>query len=213
MNLIRIAIIAGLILTFLVSLAAYPQLPDTVVSHWNAAGVPDATTGKLAGIGLVPVIMVALVALLMFLPRIDPLRKNYAAFRDWYDGFVLAFVLLMLSVQCQIILWSLGYPISMNLVMPVLVGLLFLYVGFFLERVEPNWFAGIRTPWTLSSPAVWKKTHEFGAKLFKIAGIVSCAGALFASLAMWFILVPALATALLTVVYSYYAFRQEQEHS
>lgn len=213
MNLIRIAIIAGLILTSLISLAAYPVLPDQVVSHWNAAGEPDAYMGKLAGIGLIPLITVALVGLLLFLPRIDPLRKNYAAFRDWYDGFILAFVLFILAIQCQIILWSLGYRISMNLVMPVLMGLLFVYCGFFLEMVEPNWFAGIRTPWTLSSPAVWKKTHLLGGKLFKIAGIVSCAGSLVPDLAIWFILVPILASALVTVVYSYYAFRTEPEQS
>jgi uncharacterized membrane protein len=109
MNPIRLAIITGLILTFLVSLAAYPVLPDQVVSHWNAAGVPDGSMGKPAGIGLIPLIMIALVALLLFLPRIDPLRKNYAAFRDWYDGFILAFVLFMLAIQCQVILWSLRY--------------------------------------------------------------------------------------------------------
>jgi uncharacterized membrane protein len=169
--------------------------------------------GKLAGIGLVPVIMVALVALLAFLPRIDPLWKNYAAFRNWYDGFILIFVLFMLAVQCLIILWSLGHPVSINLLMPVLVGILFLYTGFFLERTEPNWFAGIRTPWTLSSATVWKKTHLVGGKLFKIAGIVSCAGAVFPDFAIWFILVPALGTALVTVVYSWYAFQKERENS
>ncbi|MFA5269484.1 MAG: DUF1648 domain-containing protein [Methanoregula sp.] len=103
MNLIRLAIIAGLILTFLLSLATYPVLPDQVVSHWNAAGEPDGSMGKPAGIGLVPLITVALVGLLWFLPRIDPLRKNYAAFRDGYDGFILAFVLFMLAVQCQVV--------------------------------------------------------------------------------------------------------------
>jgi len=95
MNFIRIAIIAGLILTFLVSLTAYPVLPDQVVSHWNAAGEPDGSKGKLAGTGLVPLITVALAGLLLFLPGIDPLRKNYDAFRDWYDGFIPAFVLFM----------------------------------------------------------------------------------------------------------------------
>jgi hypothetical protein len=48
--------------------------------------------GKSEGIGLDPLITVALVALLLFLPRIDPLRQNYAAFRDWYDGFIPAYV-------------------------------------------------------------------------------------------------------------------------
>jgi uncharacterized membrane protein len=97
MNLIRLAIIAGLIITFLVSLAAYPVLPDQIITHGNAAGEPDGFMEKLAGIGLVPLITVALVALLLFLPRNDPLRKNYAAFRDWYNGFILAFVLFMLA--------------------------------------------------------------------------------------------------------------------
>ena len=69
----------GLILTVLVSLAAYPALPDQIITHWNAAGEPDGSMGKLAGTGLVPLIMVALAGLLLFLPRIDPLRKNYDA--------------------------------------------------------------------------------------------------------------------------------------
>jgi uncharacterized membrane protein len=90
-------------------------LPDQIITHWNAAGEPDGSMGKPAGIGLVPLITAALVALLLFLPLIDPLRKNYAAFRDWYDGFILAFVLFMLAIQCQVILWSLGHRISMNL--------------------------------------------------------------------------------------------------
>jgi len=77
MNPIRPAIITGLLLTFLVSLAAYPVLTDQVVSHGNSAGEPDGSLGKLAGTGLVPLITVALVALLPILPRIDPLRENY----------------------------------------------------------------------------------------------------------------------------------------
>lgn len=197
-------------LTVLGSSAAYPVLPDTVASHGNAAGVPDGFTGKPAGTALIPLIMAVLVALLSVLPRIDPLRKNYAAFQDWYDGFILLMVFFLLAIQCMIILWSLGHPVSMNRVMPVLVGILFLYTGFFLQRVEPDWFAGIRTPWTLGSPAVWKKTRMLGGTLFKIAGIVSCAGALFLDSAIWCILVPALATALFTGVYSCYAFQKER---
>jgi uncharacterized membrane protein len=213
MNFVRIAIAAGLILTFLISIAAYPALPDRVVSHWNAAGEADGHMAKLLGLGLIPILMIAFVALFAVLPRIDPLRKNYEKFRGWYEGFILLFILFMLAIQAEIILWSLGYEISITIVMPILVGILFLYLGFLLERVEPNWFVGIRTPWTLSSPVVWKKTHALGGKLFKIAGIISCAGALFRDYAIWFILVPALATALGTVVYSYFMFLEEKKNS
>ena len=65
--------------------------------------------GKPAGTGLVPLITVALVALLLFLSRINPLRKNYAAFRDWYDGFTPACSSCP-RARCEIILmWQDGY--------------------------------------------------------------------------------------------------------
>ncbi len=210
MKLIRLAIIAGLILTFLITIIMYPVVPDQVVSHWNAAGQPNGYMGKFWGLALVPLIMAALVALFAVIPRIDPLRKSYEKFRNYYEGFVLVLVLFMLAIQLMVILWNTGYRISPNLLLPPLVGILFIYLGFFMEHVEQNWYVGIRTPWTLSSKAVWKKTHELGGKLFKISGIICFAGLVFPDLAIWFILVPVLATAVITVVYSYYAYTREE---
>ncbi len=213
MKLTRLAIIAALILTFLITIIMYPALPDQVISHWTAAGEPDGHMTKFWGLALIPLIMVLLVALFAVIPRIDPLRKSYEAFRNYYEGFVLLFVLFMLAIQLMIILWNTGYPVSPNLLLPVLTGILFIYIGFLLDHAEQNWFVGIRTPWTLSSKTVWKKTHELGGKLFKISGIVCFAGLLFPDFAIWFILVPALATALVTIVYSYFVYTRERVHS
>jgi len=209
MKLIRFAIIAGLIITFTLTIAMYPTVPDRVVSHWNAAGQADGYLSKFWGLLLIPLIMTACVALFAVLPRIDPYKKNYEKFRDWYEGFILLFVLFMLAIQVQIILWSTGYQVSPNLTFPLLTGGLFIYIGFLLGHAEQNWFVGIRTPWTLSSATVWKKTHERGGKLFKIAGVVSCAGIVAGPYALWFILVPVLAVAVYTVVYSYIEFQKE----
>jgi uncharacterized membrane protein len=209
MKLIRYAIIAGLLITFILTIAMYPTVPDRVVSHWNAAGQADGFTSKIWGLGLIPLIMTGFVALLAVLPRIDPYKKNYEKFRDWYEGFILLFVFFMLAIQVQIILWSSGYQISPNLTFPFLIGTLFIYIGFLLGHAEQNWFVGIRTPWTLSSETVWKKTHEIGGKLFKIAGVIAFAGVLAGKYAMWFILVPALAVAVVSVVYSYFEYQKE----
>ena len=209
MKLIRFAIIASLIITFTLTIAMYPTVPDRVVSHWNAAGQADGYMSKFWGLFLIPLIMTACVALFAVLPRIDPYKKNYEKFRDWYEGFILLFVLFMLAIQVQIILWSTGYQVSPNLTFPLLTGGLFIYIGFLLGHAEQNWFVGIRTPWTLSSATVWKKTHERGGKLFKIAGVVSCAGIVAGPYALWFILVPVLAVAVYTVVYSYIEFQKE----
>jgi uncharacterized membrane protein len=209
MKLIRPAIVAALLIIFVLTIAMYPAVPDRVVSHWNAAGQADGYMSKLWGLGLIPLIMTGFVALLAVLPRIDPYKKNYEKFGDYYEGFILLFVLFMLAIQVQIILWSTGYQISPNLTFPILIGILFIYIGFLLGHAEQNWFVGIRTPWTLSSETVWKKTHEIGGKLFKIAGVIAFAGVLAGEYAMWFILVPALAVAVFTVAYSYFEFQKE----
>ena len=209
MKLIRYAIIIGLIITFILTIAIYPAAPDRVVSHWNAAGQADGYMSKLWGLFLIPLIMTGLVALLAILPRIDPHKMNYEKFRDYYEGFILLFVLFLLAIQVQIILWSTGYQISPNLTFPLLIGMLLIYIGFLLGHAEQNWFVGIRTPWTLSSKTVWKKTHELGGKLFKIAGVISCAGIVAGAYALWFILVPVLAVTVYTVVYSYIEFQKE----
>jgi uncharacterized membrane protein len=209
MKIIRFAIIAAIFLTFTLTLAMYPVVPDRVVSHWNAAGQADGYLVKFWGLFLIPFIMTGIVALLTVLPRIDPYKKNYEKFKDYYEGFVLVFVLFMLAIQVQIILWSTGYQISPNLTFPLLIGVLFIYIGFLLGHAEQNWFVGIRTPWTLSSKTVWRKTHDLGGKLFKIAGIISCAGIFAGAYALWFIIVPVLTVAVYTVVYSYIEFQNE----
>jgi len=210
MKLIRPVIAIVLVLTAAMTLLAYPVIPDVVASHWNAAGDLDGTMPKLWGLALIPLLMYGFCALLAVLPRIDPLRKNYEKFRDYYEGFILVFAAFFFFIQLEIILWGLGIYVMPNHIMPVLIGVLFIYIGFLMEHTEPNWFVGIRTPWTLSSETVWKKTHQKGATLFKLAGVVSMVGT-FAGIYAWlFILVPAIAVAVYTVVYSYMEFRREQ---
>jgi uncharacterized membrane protein len=203
------AIIAVIILTFGFTIVVYPSAPDLVASHWNAAGEANGYMSKFWGLFLVPFIMTGFVALLAFLPRIDPHKKNYEKFLGYYEGFILVFALFMMAIQVQIVLWSIGYQVSPNITFPLLIGALFIYIGFLLGHAEQNWFVGIRTPWTLSSETVWKKTHEFGGKLFVIAGIISCLGIFAGVYALWFVLVPALAVAVITVAYSYYEFQKE----
>ncbi len=212
MKLIRLAIALVLVLTAVITLAAYPQMPDPVPSHWNAAGEVDGELPKFWGLVVVPALMAGITALLAVLPRIDPLRKNYLKFQSWYEGFILALAVFFFGLQLQIILWGMGTQVSPNHTMPVMVGILFICIGFLTEHAEPNWFVGIRTPWTLSSEKVWKKTHERGGTLFKLAGMVSMVGAAAGIYAWLFIIVPVIAAAFYCVVYSYMEFRKEQEH-
>ena len=46
-------------------------------------------------------------------------------------------------------------------------------IGNVLGKARPNWFGGIRTPWTLSSDRSWDVTHRWAGRLFMLAGLAS----------------------------------------
>jgi len=194
---------AFVVLSGLVSVVAAPELPAELVTHWNAAGEPDGTMSKTVALALVPGLSAGLLGLFALIPRIDPLRANIEEFRGHYDWFVVLFAAYMFLVHAGIVAFNLGY--EFDFVALVLLGVagLFYYVGVLLEEAKRNWFVGIRTPWTLSSDTVWEATHELGARLFKICALAAVFGVFADEYAVYFVAVPALATAVLTVVYSY----------
>ena len=200
---------AIVLLAFVLSSAVYPQMPEQMASHWNARGEVDGYMSRFWGLFFLPLLLLGLVLLFLAIPRIDPLRANIEAFRAYYDGFIVVFCLFMLLVHLQVILWNSGIEISPNVTMPLGCGLMFYYIGILLAQAKRNWFIGIRTPWTLSSDTVWEKTHQRGATLFKLAGVIAVLGAFFREYAYLFILVPVLGVAVYTIVYSYWAYREE----
>lgn len=205
----RLLAAAGLVaLSFAVSVWALPRAPDRVVTHWKAAGQPDDTMAKVPGLFAVPAVSALAVGLLAVVPRIDPLRGNLAAFRRQYDWFVVVLAGFLAFVHALVVAYNLGYPVDPGrLVLPA-TGLLLVYVGVLLDDAERNWFVGIRTPWTLSSDEVWRRTHDLGATLFKASGVVALGGVLVPEYAFWLLVGPLVATAVVTTVYSFVVYRR-----
>jgi uncharacterized membrane protein len=205
----EIAIFGIILLSFILSAYFYPQMPEQVASHWNAQGQVDGYMSKSWGLFFMPFVLVGLALLFLAIPRIDPLKANIEAFRKYYDGFVILFLVFMLAIHFQVILWNIGLQISPNVMMPIAVGLLFFYIGILCENAKRNWFVGIRTPWTLSNDRVWDRTHQIGGKLFKVAGVITFLGVFFQNYAVFFILAPVLVVTVYTVVYSYVEYQRE----
>ena len=207
----EIIILGIILLSFIVSNYFYPQMPEKIASHWNAQGQVDGYISKFWGLFLMPIILVGLALLFVAIPRIDPLKANIEKFRKYYDGFIILFLIFMLSIHFQVILWNLGIEINPNVIVPIGLGLLFFYIGILCENAKRNWFIGIRTPWTLSNEKVWNKTHKIGGKLFKIAGVIALMGVFFQSYALFFILTPVILVAAYTIVYSYFEYQKEMK--
>lgn len=147
----------------------YPGLPDTIPSHFNMNGIPDAFSPKSTVIWLSIGSAVLLYLVLTFIPLIDPfwkrIQSRYSIFLIFRD-IVIAFLLFIFVV----IIYSAKEGRLLNNLLGVGLGFLFLVMGNYLPRLPRNFFFGIRSPWTLGSEVVWKKTHQVGGWLFVLAG-------------------------------------------
>ena len=158
---------------------------------------------------MIPVSAVFVMLLFAGLSRVDPLQKNFQRFRIFNDIFLFLLLIFLFAVQVFIIAWNLGIKIRTAFLMPVLLSILIFGLGCIMEKVGPNWFIGIRTPWTLSNEKVWKKTHLWSAILFKLAATVMLLGGVMIYNAVLFVVIPVLSAALISVFLSYVFFRQE----
>jgi len=203
---------AAILIAWAFSLWAYPHLPARVATHWGVGGAPDGWSSREFLVFVVPGIGVLLGLLLAFLPLIDPRRKEATRNAPTYGTLVSAALLLLAAIQGIMVAYNLGWPIRIPTLVPVGVGILFAVIGNLMPRMQPNWFMGIRTPWTLSSDRVWRQTHRLGGYCFMILGAVLVVVGVFAPPAstLW-VVGGIVAAALIPVVYSYFAWRRERE--
>jgi uncharacterized membrane protein len=197
------------LLSIVIALYFYPILPATIASHWGIDGSANGYSGKITIFGL-PLLTLALIALLYLLPKFDPMRKDAAGFEEPYDRFVLAMAAFLGYLNVLIALAGIGDRFNFTQALSPGFALLFYSGGMLLENVKPNWFIGIRTPWTISNPTVWAKTHKLGSAIFKAGGIAVLLGLFLPAVALPLILAFAIAGGAATVVYSFMEFRKTQ---
>jgi uncharacterized membrane protein len=201
--LIALSIAAGLLL--------WDRLPDQMASHWDANDQVNGTTSKFWGVFLMPLIATGLLGILMLVPLIDPHKANIEQFRGTFNLFIAFITAFLLYLHALTLAWSLGYQdFRMSAALLPALGLLFIFIGYMLRGAKRNFFIGIRTPWTLSSDAVWNKTHQLGSVLFMISGALALLGGWSGgTTALLLIFIPLMGSTLFLVIYSYILYRNE----
>jgi len=197
------------VLSLVISLYVYQQLPAKIAAQWNYKGEVDGYMPKAWGLFLMPLVLFFLFLLFLILPRVDPMKANVLKFRKYFDGFIIVLFLFMVAIHLQIILWNFGIEIKPDILFPIGFGTLFFYLGILMQKSKRNWFIGFKTPWTLSSDLVWDKTHKLGGKLLKVCGIISIIGIKTKIYAIFFVLVPIIITLIYLTIYSYLEYKKE----
>lgn len=144
--------------------------------------------------------------------RIDPKAESYEKFESKYYNVIFVVSLLMLGVEAMIIAFSLGYTMNVSRIIPVLVGLLFVYLGNVMPKFKHNYFVGIKTSWTLASEQVWYLTHRLTGKVWVGGGIVMVGSVLLPlNMIVWTILAVVATLVLVPVIASYYFFKKHKK--
>lgn len=192
----------------------YNALPQIVPLHYGADGKVNRYGDKselIMATGVMLFVGALVYLLLKFLPAIDPKKKvkyGEETFRKIAFG-----ILLFVSALNIAILYVTGHRnLPIDKIMLPIAGLLFTFMGNMMNNIKPNYFAGVRTPWTLESEDTWRATHRLAGKLWFTGGLVITAATLMLPSLPATIVFGAgvLALTFIPVIYSYVYFKNHQ---
>jgi uncharacterized membrane protein len=203
-----------IVLLLLGALAAgvllYPHLPEQIPSHWNIQGEVDKYSSRFWGALGLPLLSAGIYIMMVLLPVIDPRRENYTRFRGAYRSIKSVLVLFFIALWVMVIMTSLGYSVPVDRYVNAGVGLLLMAIGNFMGKLRHNYFIGVKTPWTLASEEVWRRTHRLSSRVWVIAGaVVALSGlTLGGERGIVFIGAAIAAAVVIPIVYSYWIYKK-----
>lgn len=201
--------IIGIVLTPFVYLALiWNSLPERVPVHWNYKGEIDNWGSKFSLLLLLFMLPVLTYGILIAASKIDPKKRISLMGRKFYE--LKFFLVLFMSLLATFIVYiTKNQSFSHPGLMYVAVGVLLIVFGNYFKVIQPNYFIGIRTPWTLENKQVWKATHAFAGKLWLAAGFIFILGGLTFSgfnFAKLFVGI-GISIAVIPIIYSYFKFK------
>ena len=134
---ILLPVLAGVIL--------WNELPEKFPIHFNAAGEVDGWSSKTFGVFGLPLILVAFQWLCgLGSLKMDPKAENL-------EGKVFSLVLWIipvLSVVLNALVYctALGMDMNVQIIMPLLIGLLMVIIGNWLPKCKQTYTLGIKLP-------------------------------------------------------------------
>lgn len=173
LQIVVLAIAFLFIVLFAFTGSLYSRLPETIPTHWNYKGEPDAF-GSRASVWIMPVLSIPLAALFLGLAMsVGKTEKE----RFSLAVMGLATQAFFFMMQVVIVFSSLGYRIDMSRYVGVCIGLLFAAIGYAMKDLPRNNLAGIRLPWTMASDEAWEVSHRRSSRIIVVGGLLGAAAA------------------------------------
>lgn len=195
-------------------------LPAEIPTNYDVSGVPQRIGAK-SDILLVMIFLfltnLLLYFLFRYLPAADediteaaPATEGHQ--REYYRIRFMIHIYLAIFTSLIIFMVSRGKTFFMERWAFVGVGLLIALLGGYLKKLQPNYFVGVRTPWTLQRKDIWKKTHTMAGNLWLWTGIVTIVAGFFLPLVtgVFILMFAGAILAALPYIYSFRLFNEDK---
>lgn len=160
-----------ILLPFVYLLTIWKTLPELVPTHFDLLGNPNGWSDKNGLILLIGGMGIGTYILMLLIPKFDP-KKKIEQMGDKYYSLRLLLTIFMSLLSIYILYTGNGSKINPNLLI-ALIGALYAILGNYFQTLKPNYFIGIRTPWTLENEQIWKKTHRLAGRLWIAGGLLT----------------------------------------
>lgn len=205
-------LLAILILAAPAILAAilYPGLPESIPVHFNAEGQADKFDHKSSiwiHISILFTIGLGVYLLVSNIHKIDP-KKTANVSAATYKTIAVIISVFIAIVNTGMVLSMSNTFKNFNIAKLIFpsVGLLMSVIGYFMRDIKPNYFIGLRLPWTLEDEENWAATQQLAAKIWVPAGIVMAVASLVFPFMTSFIITMVL-TLVIVIIPSIYSYR------
>lgn len=194
-----------LLLPVIIGLLLWNKLPEQVPIHWNIHNEVDGWASKTQAVFFLPGFILVMHWVCLLVTGADPKAENI-------NGKMIHMVLwvcpiISLIVSAFVYATALGYDLSIEVMIPLIMGGMFLIIGNYLPKCRRNYTIGIKLPWTLESDENWNATHRFAGFVTVLGGGVIMATAIFANWVIFFVTVAVLILA--PTIYSYLYHRKK----
>ena len=195
-----------ILLPMLAGLILWNKLPEQFPIHFNASGEVDGWSSKAFGVFATPLLLAAIQWLCAVgSMKMDPKAENL-------EGKVFSLVLwitpvLSIVMHALVYCTALGVNVNVQIMMPLLMGLLMVIIGNWLPKCKQSWTLGIKLPWTLADEDNWNRTHRFAGPIWVACGMVIMLSALIGGAFLWVMLAAFVVMIAAPTVYSCLLFK------
>ena len=197
---------ALLFLPMLAGLCLWSVLPARLPIHWNFEGIADSYSSKaFAVFGLNSILLICHL-IIVLLTAADPKKQNI-------QGKMLTFTYWLMPVfgilqSSALYAVALGVQLNMTEFIMAAVGVLFVFLGNWMPKMQPNYTMGFKLPWTLDNEENWRKTHRMAGPVWIAGGVLTIIAPFLGKFGFVFYLTILVFMVLIPVIYSFSLYRK-----